>query len=157
MAGPALEDSARPMRRFYEKAAASPEAGGVAILLDGRPVRTPGRVPLRVPTEELAEAIAGEWNAQGETVDPAAMPLTGLANAAIDRVMPDPATFARTLAQYGESDLLCYRAEGPAGLVERQACLWDPLLRWARARYDIDFEVTAGVIHRPQPPGAVEQ
>ena len=85
------------------------------------------------------------------------MPLTGLANAAIDRVAPDPDAFARGLAAYGESDLLCYRAEGPAALVARQAELWDPLLAWARRRFDVDFEVVAGIIHRPQPPATVDR
>ncbi|MEA3064622.1 MAG: hypothetical protein QOJ27_1068 [Sphingomonadales bacterium] len=145
------------MKRFYGQATASPEDGGVAVLLDSRPVRTPGRNLLRVPTEELAEAIADEWNAQGETVDPRAMPLTGLANAAIDRVAPDPAAFARTLAEYGESDLLCYRADGPQSLVERQRRVWDPLLGWARTRFGIDFETTTGVMHRRQPAATVEQ
>ena len=145
------------MKRFYGQAIASPEEGGVSILLDGRPVRTPGRNLLRVPTEELAEAIAAEWNVQGEKLDPRSMPLTGLANAAIDRVAPDPAAFARTLAEYGESDLLCYRAEGPQSLVERQGRVWDPLLDWARTRFGIEIETTAGVIHRPQPPHGVEQ
>jgi chaperone required for assembly of F1-ATPase len=145
------------MKRFYKQAAVSPEAGGVAILLDGRPVRTPARNLLRVPTEELAEAIAGEWNAQGEKVEPLSMPLTGLANAAIDRVAPDPAAFGRGLAEYGESDMLCYRAEGPQSLVERQGRLWDPLLGWARTRYGIEIETTAGVMHRPQPSETVEQ
>src|SRR5687767_7764765 len=157
MAGGPLEDSARPMKRFYKQAAVSPEEGGVAILLDGRPVRTPARALLRVPTEELAEAIAGEWNGQSETIDPRSMPLTGLANAAIDRVAPDPAAFARTLAEYGESDLLCYRAEGPQSLVERQSRVWDPLLGWARTRFGVEIETTTGVMHRPQPPGTVEQ
>ncbi|HEU0134406.1 MAG TPA: ATP12 family chaperone protein, partial [Allosphingosinicella sp.] len=124
------------MKRFYENASVSPEEGGVAILLDGRPVRTPARNLLRVPTEELAEAIASEWNDQGEKIDPQSMPLTGLANAAIDRVEPDPTAFGATLARYGESDLLCYRAEGPRPLVERQARQWDPLLGWARTRFD---------------------
>jgi chaperone required for assembly of F1-ATPase len=145
------------MKRFYGEATVSPQEGGVAVLLDGRPVRTPGRELLRVPTEELAEAIAEEWNAQGETIDPRSMPLTGLANAAIDRVAPDPAAFARTLATYGESDLLCYRAEGPQSLVERQQSLWEPLLGWARTRFGVDFEVTAGVMHRPQPAATVGQ
>jgi chaperone required for assembly of F1-ATPase len=145
------------MKRFYREAAPSPEPGGVAILLDGRPVRTPARGALRVPTEELADAIAAEWNAQGGEVDPRTMPLSGLANAAIDRVEPDPAAFARTLAAYGESDLLCYRADAPQALVARQAAAWDPLLHWARRRFDIDFEVAEGVIHRPQPPATVEQ
>jgi len=145
------------VKRFYEKAAAAPAAGGVAVLLDARPVKTPARAALEVPTDELAEAIAAEWNAQGETVDPRSMPLTGLANAAIDRVAPEQAAFAAGLARYGEGDLLCYRAEGPRPLVERQAAAWDPLLAWARRRYDVDFTVTAGIVHRPQPAATVER
>jgi chaperone required for assembly of F1-ATPase len=145
------------MKRFYTQATVSPEEGGVAVLLDGRPVRTPARNLLRVPTEELAEAIAGEWNAQGEKIDPRAMPLAGLANAALDRVAPDPASFGRTLAEYGESDLLCYRAEGPQSLVERQERVWDPLLAWARTRFGVAIETTTGVMHRRQPAETVEQ
>jgi chaperone required for assembly of F1-ATPase len=145
------------MKRFYKEATVSPEGGGVAVLLDGRPVRTPARALLRVPTEELADAIAAEWNAQGEKVEPHLMPLTGLANAAIDRVAPDPAAFAATLAGYGESDLLCYRAEGPQSLVERQERIWDPLLGWARTRFGIEIATTAGVMHRRQPPDTVEK
>jgi chaperone required for assembly of F1-ATPase len=145
------------MKRFYKIASAVSSAGGVAILLDERPVKTPGRHPLLVPTEELAEAIADEWNSQGENIDPRSMPLTGLANAAIDRVMPDPAAFAKTLAQYGESDLLCYRAEGPRALVERQAEEWDALLDWARQRFGIELTTACGVMHRPQPPASVAQ
>ncbi|HEX8223587.1 MAG TPA: ATP12 family protein [Allosphingosinicella sp.] len=145
------------MKRFYGQAAASPEEGGVSILLDGRPVRTPGRNLLRVPTEELAEAIAAEWNVQGEQLDPRSMPLTGLANAAVDRVEPDPAGFARSLAEYGESDLLCYRAEGPRSLVERQEETWDPLLAWARTRFEVEIETTAGIMHRRQPAATVER
>jgi len=145
------------VKRFYEKAAAAPAAGGVAVLLDARPVKTPARAALEVPTDEVAEAIAAEWNAQGETVDPRSMPLTGLANAAIDRVAPAQAAFAAGLARYGEGDLLCYRAEGPRPLVERQAAAWDPLLAWARRRYDVDFTVTAGIVHRPQPAATVER
>ena len=152
-----MEDAARSMKRFYRHAAASPEDGGVAILLDDRPIRTPGRNLLRVPTEELAEAIADEWNAQGDKVDPQAMPLTGLANAAIDRVAPDPAAFARTLAEYGESDLLCYRADGPKSLVERQERIWGPLLGWAGTRFGVDFETTTGVVHRRQPADTVDR
>jgi chaperone required for assembly of F1-ATPase len=136
------------MRRFYKHAAATPDHG---VALDGRPVRTPGRVPLVAPGAALAEAIAAEWAAQGDQIDPRAMVLTGLANAAIDRVAPDPAGFARGLSVYGESDLLCYRAEGPEPLVRRQAAAWDPLLAWAASRYDIAFTVTAGIVHRSQP------
>jgi chaperone required for assembly of F1-ATPase len=140
------------MRRFYRLA----EAGaGRDILLDGRPVRTPGRVPLAVPTQALAEAIADEWNAQGDRIDPRAMPLTGLANAAIDRVAPDPQAFADGLSAYGESDLLCYRAEGPDKLAARQSESWDPILAWAQQRYDLVFELAMGVIHMPQPPDTI--
>jgi len=145
------------VKRFYKAASVAPGPGGVAILLDGRPVRTPARAPLAVPGVALAEAIAAEWDAQDEAIDARSMPLTGLANAAIDRVSPDPAGFARGLAAYGESDLLCYRAETPGPLVRRQAEAWDPLLAWARGRYEIDFEVTAGIVHRPQPPATIER
>jgi len=126
-----------------------------AILLDERPVRTPGRAPLVLPTPALAEAIAEEWRAVGEVIDPRAMPLTGLANAAIDVIAPDPARFAAGLAAYAESDLLCYRAEAPVELVARQAAAWDPLLDWARARYDVRFEIAGGIVFRPQPPETI--
>jgi chaperone required for assembly of F1-ATPase len=145
------------VKRFYREATAAPADGGLAILLDGRPVKTPARQALVVPTEELAEAIAAEWNAQGEEIDPLSMPLTGLANAAIDRVAPDPAAFARAIAVYGESDLLCYRAEGPQPLVERQEERWGKLLAWARRRYEIEFETVCGIIHRRQPPETVDR
>lgn len=140
------------MKRFYKEARTGPaEGGGYAILLDGRPVRTPARAALIVPAERLAAAIAGEWNRQGEKIDPRTMVLTGLANAAIDRVAPDPEAFAGILAAYGESDLLCYRAEGPPPLVQRQSDAWDPLLDWARGRLEVDFETTDSILHRAQP------
>ncbi len=135
------------MKRFWKEVTV--ENGQVA--LDGKPVRTPGRAPLALPTPALAEAVAEEWRAVGETIDPRAMPLTGLANAAIDRITADSAPFAAGLAAYGETDLLYYRAEDPIQLVERQADAWDPLLDWARGRYDVHFETTAGVIHKAQP------
>jgi chaperone required for assembly of F1-ATPase len=143
-----LADAARAVKRFY-KAAAAGEGG--RILLDGRPVKTPARRDLAAPGALLAEAIADEWNAQGPEIDPRIMPLTGLANAAIDRVAPDPAAFAGGLAVYGESDLLYYRVEEPAPLVARQATNWDPILAWAQQRYDAVFELAFGVIHMPQP------
>jgi chaperone required for assembly of F1-ATPase len=136
------------VKRFYREARAD-EAN--RILLDGRPVKTPSRRDLAAPTSVLAGAIADEWNAQGDTIDPRLMPLTGLANAAIDRVAPDPAAFARGLAAYGESDLLCYRAESPPPLVGRQSRLWDPVIAWAQQRYDVVFEVGTGVVHMKQP------
>ncbi len=125
------------------------------VQLDGKPVRTPGRVPLALPTPALAEAVAGEWRAVAGEIDPRAMPLTGLANAAIDRVGPDPALFARGLASYAESDLLCYRADGPDDLVARQGAAWDPLLDWARGRYDVHVETATGIVHRAQPPATL--
>jgi chaperone required for assembly of F1-ATPase len=97
----------------------------------------------------LAEAIATGWRAVTDTIDPRAMPLTGLANAAIDRIAPDAAGFAAGLARYGESDLLCYRADYPAPLVERQRAHWDPPLDWARGRYDAALNIATGVMHRP--------
>lgn len=139
------------MKRFWQEAAVRAGPDGFAVELDGRPLRTPGRAALAVPTEALAQAIADEWRAVDGDVDPRAMPLTGLANAAIDRVAPDPVAFAAGLARYGESDLLCYRADYPAPLVARQEALWDPPLDWARARFDVSFVIATGVIHRPQP------
>ena len=145
------------MKRFYRDATVRPGPDGGEVLLDERPVKTPARRTLALPTEALAKAVAAEWNAQGDEVRPRTMPLTGLANAAIDRVAPDPDAFARGLAEYGESDLLCYRADGPAGLVARQSALWDPILAWARRRYDVNFEIVTGIIHRPQPAHTLAQ
>lgn len=145
------------MKRFYQKAASRACEAGYEILLDKRPVKTPARVPLLIPSEALAGAIVEEWDRQGEKIEPRSMPLTGLANAAIDRVSPDPAGFARSLSLYGESDLLCYRAEGPQALVARQAESWDPFLAWARRRFDVDFEIVTGIMHRPQPEETVKR
>lgn len=140
------------MRRFYKEVAV---ADGGAILLDGKPVKTPARADLILPTPALAEAVAAEWRAQGDEIDPRTMKLTGLSNAAIDRVAPDLASFVRPLAAYAESDLLCYRADAPAELIARQAEAWDPLLDWARARFDVHFAVTKGIVHAPQPDATV--
>jgi chaperone required for assembly of F1-ATPase len=137
------------VKRFWKDVTIT---AGRGIALDGRPVRTPGRLALVLPTDTLADAVAGEWRAVEGEIDPRAMPLTGLANTAIERVAPDPATFAASLAAWGESDMLCYRAETPEPLVERQAAAWDPLLDWARTRYDVHFVVTTGIMHQPQPP-----
>lgn len=140
------------MKRFWTSVSVDRDR---EIRLDDRPVRTPGRAPLALPTDALAKAVADEWRAVGDTIDPRTMPLTGLANAAIDRVAPDPAPFVAGLARYAESDLLCYRAAMPEPLVERQRAMWDPLLDWARARYDVHFETTTGVMHVPQPPATI--
>lgn len=136
------------MKRFYKQVSVTPELG---LALDGRPVRTPGRLPLILPNTGLAEAVAGEWKLQGTDILPHTMPLTGLANAAIERIAPDTAGFAAGLSAYAESELLCYRAEAPPPLVARQAEVWDPILAWARARYDVGFVLVEGIMHRPQP------
>lgn len=136
------------MKRFWTEVTVDRDR---VVTLDGRPVRTPGRVPLALPTAALADIVAAEWRAVPEVLDPRAMPLTGLANAAIDRIAADAASFADGLAAYGGSDLLYYRAESPDDLIARQQAAWDPWLNWARARYDVHFEPTAGIVHRAQP------
>jgi chaperone required for assembly of F1-ATPase len=145
------------VKRFWKSVAVAQDGDGWTVRLDDRPIRTPARAPLRVPTERLAEGLAEEWRAAGDDVDPRAMPLTGLANAAIDRVAPERAAFAAGLAQYGETDLACYRSEWPPELVERQERAWDGLLAWARRRYDVDFATTSGLLHLPQPQATVER
>jgi len=140
------------VKRFYKDVAVTEQG---TILLDGKPVKTPARAELILPTPVLAEAVAAEWRAQEGDIDPRTMRLTGLANAAIDRIAPDMEAFVRPLAAYAESDLLCYRADGPAELVARQAEAWDPLLDWARRRFDVYFAVTSGIVHAPQPDATV--
>jgi chaperone required for assembly of F1-ATPase len=142
------------MKRFWTDVAVVPAdpAPGYAITLDTRPVRTPMRLPLVLPTRALADAVVAEWTAQREEIDPRTMPMTGLSNAAIDRVMPDRALFVDQIAAYAETDLLCYRADAPNTLVARQAEAWDPLLEWARTRYDVALRVTTGIVHVVQPP-----
>jgi chaperone required for assembly of F1-ATPase len=145
------------VKRFWKEVAVEPEDGGWGIRLDGRPVRTPARAPLIAPGKRLAQAIADEWRDTGQEIDPRAMPMTGLANAAIDHVARDQEAFAQGLARYAEADLACYRAEGPRALVERQEASWDKLLGWARRRYDVDFTTTSGLAHVAQPPATVER
>jgi chaperone required for assembly of F1-ATPase len=142
------------MRRFWTDVTFDAER---VVRLDDKPVRTPGRVPLALPTPALAEAVAGEWRDVAETVDPRAMPLTGLANAAIDRIAADPDPFVTGLARYAESDLLCYRADSPPELVARQDAVWNPLLDWARDRYDVHFTLVTGIMHQAQPDATVER
>ena len=145
------------MRRFWKEVSVEAADGGWGIRLDGRPVRTPARAELNVPSEALAESIAEEWRAVEGEIDPRAMPLTGLSNAAIDRVAPDVRLFAGGLARYAEGDLACYRADWPPELVQRQAEAWDSLLGWARRRYDVDFSTTSGLMHVPQPQATIDR
>lgn len=145
------------MKRFWKDVSVERVDGGWGILLDGRPLKTPARMVLETPGKALADAIADEWRSVDADVDPRAMPLTGLANAAIDRVAPDRSAFAAGLAAYAEADLACYRADGPRELVDRQEQAWNRLLNWARRRFDVDFATTSGLIHVAQPPATIEQ
>jgi chaperone required for assembly of F1-ATPase len=136
------------MKRFYTSVSVTADGG---IALDNRIVKTPAKVPLLLPNAALAEAVADEWRAQEDVVNPHLMPFTGLANAAIDRVAPDMSAFALGLAAYAESELLCYRAAEPPALVARQDAVWNPVLDWARGRFDISFTLVTGIMHQAQP------
>lgn len=133
-------------RRFWREVTVEPEGEGFAVLLDGRRVRTPLKAPLVLPTRAFAEAVAEEWRAQGEVLNPGTMPATRLANAAIDKVGASRADVVAMLADYGRSDLLSYRAEGPERLVERQRAGWDPLLAWVREVLGARLATGAGVM-----------
>jgi chaperone required for assembly of F1-ATPase len=142
-------------RRFYDKASTAAIVEGHAVRLDGKPVRTPAGRVLAAPTPALAEALAAEWDAQREEIDPAKMPLTRLANAIIDGVGDQPGPVAAEVEKYLGSDLVCYRAGSPPGLVERQACHWDPILDWANEALGARFFLAEGVIHVAQPEPAL--
>ena len=154
----AARRGARPQlrKRFYQRAyAGEGEGGGFPLLLDDKPVKTPARRRLAAPTRALTEKIAEEWSAQQEVIDPGRMPLTRLANAVIDAVAEATGPVANDVAQYLGSDLLCYRAEAPAGLVERQSQHWDPLLAWASHALGARFVLAQGVMHVAQPGEAI--
>jgi chaperone required for assembly of F1-ATPase len=143
-------------KRFYTFAAAGRVAGGFALLLDGRAVKTPARRPLTVERSDIAEALAAEWRGQGERIDPATMPLTRIVNAAIDRVGDEMAAVRAEVVKYAGSDLVCYRAESPDALAAMQAKLWDPLVKWARDGLGAHLHLAAGVVHVAQPPAALD-
>ncbi|HEV2628637.1 MAG TPA: ATP12 family protein [Pseudolabrys sp.] len=157
-----MESARRSMRaslrkRFYKEAGVGDEGeGGFPVLLDGKPVRTPAREVLSAPTRALAQAIADEWQAQEDVIDPARMPLTRLANATIDAVAAQAQPVADEVARYLGSDLVVYRASTPAGLADRQTQLWDPVLAFARDDLGARFVQIEGVVFSPQPPHAVE-
>ncbi|RFC62350.1 ATPase [Fulvimarina endophytica] len=142
-------------KRFYEAASIEGAEGAFAVLLDGRPVKTPSKKALRLPNRSVAEAVRGEWEAQGERIDPATMPATRLANTVIDAVAEDPGIVLAEVPRYAETDLLFYRAGHPDELVERQRRAWDPLLDWAQKRLETRFVLTEGVMHVAQPPEAL--
>ncbi len=143
------------MKRFYRDVSVVPADDGFAVLLDGKPVKTPGREMLIVQPRALAEAIAEEWRGQGEEIDPAAMPLTKLANTAIDIVAPDRGRTANQILAYGRTDLLIYRAEAPQDLVARQNARWNPLLDWLAERYGARLVTGQGVTFVDQPGDAL--
>jgi len=139
-------------KRFYEKAEAREQDDGLyAIVLDGRPVRTPGGRLLAVALPALAQAMAAEWQAQEATIKPATMPLTQLVNSALDLVETDKEKILGHLLSYGETDLLCYWAEEPLALVERQRAVWQPLLDWLSDEQGVALQVTRGVLPCRQP------
>jgi chaperone required for assembly of F1-ATPase len=137
--------------RFYDAAWAEAGESGWHIMLDGRQVNTPQRARLTLPSQPLAEAVAQEWQAQDAEIKPMAMPLTRLANSAIDRAAPRRDDLIEGLMAYGETDLLCYRAEWPEKLTILQAEAWDPILAWAREALGAELRVVAGVMHTAQP------
>lgn len=153
----AAQRSMRPAlrKRFYTEVSVAESGGGFAVLLDGKAIRTPARRPFEAPARALAEALAAEWSAQDETIDPARMPLTRLANTVIDGVVDAAKPVMEEITKYLGSDLLFYRAEGPQGLLDLQAERWDPVLDWARTHLGARFVLSQGVMFVDQPGEAV--
>jgi chaperone required for assembly of F1-ATPase len=145
----------QPIRRFYQAVEVTEQDGRFVLSLDGRGARTPGRNPLAAHSRALMLEVAAEWERQRETIEPAEMPLTRLLNSAIDGVAHTMAETRVDILRYAGSDLLCYRAEEPDTLVERQAHAFDPVLRWAAESLGARFNVTTGIVHVAQPPRAL--
>ena len=139
------------MKRFYKQAGVVPAAGGHGVALDGRIVKTPGKRDLIVPGLALAKAMGAEWEAQQGEIRRETMPLTRLAGVTIDRNSTERAAVVRQVADYAETDLVCYRATRPPALTARQQMVWQPLVDWASERYDAPLAVTTGVIPTSQP------
>ncbi|RJF88368.1 ATPase [Oleomonas cavernae] len=145
------------MKRFWKQAVVVEQADGFAVALDGKPMRTPAKRLLIVPKRPLAEAIAGEWDALGPEFDPQVLILTRFANTAIDRVQDLRDEVVEELTGWGGSDLVCYRVEVPLELARRQAACWDPVIEWARGRFDIHLKVTTGLMPVRQPDEVAER
>jgi len=145
------------LRRFWKETVVVELPGGFGVALDGRPIRTPGKVALLLPTAALAQWIAEEWAAQEGEVRPLTMPATRTANSAVDKVTPQKAAVEAMLAGYGGTDLLCYRAERPEALVLRQAEGWDRWLDWAESRFGARLHTTRGVMPVAQEPAALSR
>jgi chaperone required for assembly of F1-ATPase len=144
-------------RRFYKAVEVVAEDRGFAVRLDGRPVRTPKGGHLALPTRALADQVAAEWAGQGEVLEIAQMHATRLANTAIEAIPSARTETADTMAGYAASDLLCYRAEAPQGLVERQQAHWEPVLQRIEAEAKLSFLRAAGIVHQPQPEPTLQQ
>lgn len=138
-------------KRFWTAATAEPVEGGYTVRLDGRPVKTPAKAALVLPTLAMARAVAEEWDAQQGVIRPETMPVARAAHSAIDKIGPQRAEVAGLIAAYGGTDLLCYRAESPQGLVARQSAAWDPVLDWAAQALGAPLVVTRGIAPVPQP------
>ncbi|RUT86740.1 ATPase, partial [Mesorhizobium sp. M7A.T.Ca.US.000.02.1.1] len=134
-------------KRFYKIVSVAPVEGGFAVHLDGKPVRTPGKALLAVPTEAAAALVADEFATQSETINPVTMPVMRLVNTAIDGVASDPQAVLEDILRFASSDLLCYRADAPQGLVERQNQHWDSVIDWARGTLGVRFNLAEGIIH----------
>jgi chaperone required for assembly of F1-ATPase len=133
-------------KRFWQNATVENAGDAFTVHLDGRPVRTPGKTLLIVPTEDIAKRIAQEWQAQEDTIDPESMPWTRSANSAIEKVAPERAGVEGHLIDYAGTDLLCYRAEAPDTLIERQVAAWDPILGWSEQTFGVSMATTSGVM-----------
>jgi chaperone required for assembly of F1-ATPase len=144
------------VKRFYRDAGVTETPDGFGVALDGKPVSTPAKRPLTVPTHALAEAIAEEWRAQGETVDPRCLPLTRLASIALDLVAPRREAVVAEVAKYARTDLVCYRAEQPPELAQRQRAAWQPLIDWATLRFDAPLAATASILPVAQPAASLK-
>ena len=143
-------------KRFWKTVATEENESGWAVSLDGRAVKTPAKAALVLPTETMAHAVAAEWDAQEDVVNPLSMPFTRSANAAIDKVAVQHAEVADMLAAYGDADLLCYRADAPQALIDRQAATWDPYLDWAAAHLGAQLHPRTGLMHESQDVRALE-
>lgn len=143
------------MKRFYKTVSVEPAAGGFEVRLDNRPIRSPAKAPLVFSSVALAGGVAGEWEAQGEQIDANSMPLMQLSSTAVDLIPAKRPDIVAAVSAYAETDLLCYRAEHPQELVERQHRAWQPLLDWATLRFDAPLQVCAGLMPKPQSPEAL--
>jgi chaperone required for assembly of F1-ATPase len=151
-----LKDKPSLPKRFYDHVAIKDEGVGAGVLLDGKPVRTPGKAAFVLPNKAVAEAIGDEWRGQGARIDPATMPLTRLANSVIDGVKGHEEAVIGDILNYAGSDLICYRAEGPKGLVTLQTKHWDPIVAWAKRDLGVPMRLAEGVMHVAQAPSSLD-